>query len=147
MKRILILEDDIATLSLLELQLSKQFEVECFSKGTAALAKIFIAYRDGWQFDALILDCALPFFDGFTIARIVRMAEKTGITNQPVKIAFFTAYTRTVESSTLLEEVQADNYWRKPEDMVRLPELIADWLKESENIENTNKNAMSLQAG
>jgi CheY-like chemotaxis protein len=128
MKRVLLLDDDRDTLSLLEKSLSERFEIEAFAKGTAALARIFIGYRDGWQFDALVLDCALPLFDGFTIARIVRMAEKTGITNVPVKIAFFTAYPQTVERSTLLEEVKADQYFRKPEDIIRLPQLISEWL-------------------
>lgn len=132
MKRVLVLEDDVDTLSLLQKSLGGQFEVEAFTKGAAALARIFIGYRDGWQFDALVLDCALPLFDGFTIARIVRMAEATGITNTPVRLAFFTAYPQTVESSTLLEEVKADQYFRKPEDIVRLPELISEWLCEAE---------------
>jgi DNA-binding response OmpR family regulator len=130
MKRILVLEDDRDTLSLLEKSLAEKFEVEAFTKGTAALARILIGYRDGWQFDALVLDCALPHFDGFTIARIVRMVEATGITNTPIRIAFFTAYPQTVESSTLLEEVKADQYFRKPEDIIRLPELISEWLCE-----------------
>jgi DNA-binding response OmpR family regulator len=134
MKRILILEDNLETLALLEMNLNERFQVEGFSKGTAALAKIFIAYRDGWQFDALILDCALPYFDGFTIARIVRIAEKTGITKTPMKIAFFTAYPQTVERSTLLDEVKADNYWRKPDDIVRLPELITEWLAQNQEV-------------
>ena len=128
-KRILILDDDEATSELLSKSLSQYFEVDSFTRGTAALAEIFNGYRDGWQYDALVLDCALPHFDGFTIARIVRTAEKTGIVNHPVKIGFFTAYSKTVEQSSLLDEVKADQYWRKPDDIIALPQLISEWLE------------------
>ena len=128
MKKILLLEDDDDTLALLNHTLSAHFEVTSFSRGIDAIVEIFKGYRDGFQYDALVLDCALPYFDGFTIARMVRAAEKTEIVNKPVKIGFFTAYTKTVEQSSLLQEVRADRYFRKPEDIARLPELIVEWL-------------------
>jgi DNA-binding response OmpR family regulator len=128
MKKILLLEDDEDTLALLNQTLSEHFEVTSFSRGIDAIVEIFKGYRDGFHYDALVLDCALPYFDGFTIARMVRAAEKTEIVNKPVKIGFFTAYPKTVESSSLLEEVRADRYFRKPEEIARLPELIVEWL-------------------
>lgn len=128
-KRILILDDDENICELLKRTLSHYFEVDSFTKGSAALAEIFAGYRDGWHYDALVLDCALPHFDGFTIARIVRTAESTGIAKDPVKIGFFTAYSKTVEQSSLLDEVRADQYWRKPDDIINLPGLITGWLE------------------
>jgi len=130
MKRVLILDDNRDTLDLLQTSLSEVCDVCAFDRGIDALIKILTGYRDGWQFDALVLDCALPYIDGFTIARTVRQIEETGIAKQQTKIGFFTAYTQTVEQSTLLAEVKADRYFRKPEDMGQLPELISAWLRE-----------------
>ena len=110
---------------------SLPFDAVFCASGVEALITIFEGYQAEQAFDALVLDCALPHFDGFTIARIVRMAEATGISKR-AKIGYFTAFAKTVEQSTLLEEVGAQAYWRKPEDMTELPALISAWLRVSE---------------
>ncbi len=107
---------------------SMPYDATYVSSGVDALIAIFEAYKARDPFYALVLDCALPHFDGFTIARIVRMAEATGISPR-AKIGYFTAFTKTVEQSTLLDEVGAEAYWRKTEDVANLPELIRLWLE------------------
>jgi len=127
--KILLLDDDEATAQMLEIAFaSMPYNATVVTSGIDALIKIFEAYKSGEPFDALILDCALPRFDGFTIARIVRIAERTGISPR-AKIGYFTAFAKTVEQSTLLEEVGAEAYWRKPEDSANLPQLISLWLQ------------------
>lgn len=126
--KILLLDDDEPTAQMLQMAFeSMPYRATVVTSGVDAVIKIFEAYKSGEPFDALVLDCALPRMDGFTIARMVRLAEKTGISPR-AKIGYFTAFTKTVEQSTLLEEVGAEAYWRKPEDSANLPTLIALWL-------------------
>src|SRR4051794_38223378 len=95
--KILILDDEVETLALLATKLaSEPYELEFTDSGCKAVVEIFEAYDLGAPFDALILDCALPRLDGFTIARIVRLAESTGLAPR-AKIGFFTAFPETVE--------------------------------------------------
>jgi len=130
--RVLILDDEPEVIALLAKSFgSLPFDAVFCASGVEALITIFEGYQAEQAFDALVLDCALPHFDGFTIARIVRMAEATGISKR-AKIGYFTAFAKTVEQSTLLEEVGAQAYWRKPEDMTELPALISAWLRVSE---------------
>lgn len=126
---ILLLDDDEEILKLLDKSLAQlPCRIVAVGSGLDALREIFKAYKAGKPFVGLVLDCALPNFDGFTIAKIVRTAEESGL-GPRTKIAFFTAFGDTVERSTLLQEVGADAYWRKPEDVVELPRMITEWLK------------------
>ena len=125
-QRLLILDDDEDILPMLVASLS-DFEVRAFSRGLDAVIAIFDAYKNGTPFDCLLIDCALPHFDGFTITKIVRLAESTQIAPK-AKIAVITAYPKTVEQSTLFEDSGADEYLRKPEDVVDLPLLLNEWL-------------------
>lgn len=128
--RVLVLDDDEATLEMLAAAFRKfPFEVVFTSRGIDALIAIFEGYRDEMPFKVLVLDCALPLVDGFTVAKAVRLLEKSDITKARARIGFFTAYPESVESSTLLQEVEAEAYWRKPDDAAELPEVLASWLK------------------
>ena len=127
-QKVLILDDDTDVIAMLAKAFSAlPFEVVFVTSGVEAVVTIFEAYAEGRPFDALVMDCALPRLDGFTIARIVRTAESTGI-SKPAKIGYFTAFANTVEQSTLLQEVGAQAYWQKPEDTANLPALIQLWL-------------------
>lgn len=127
--RILILDDDDDILTGLKHAFaSMPYDVVFCSSGIDAAITIFEGYRDNNPFDALVLDCALPRLDGFTLARIVRTCEKIGLSKR-AKIGYFTAFTKDVEQSTNLEEVGAEAYWRKPEDILNLPKLIQLWLE------------------
>lgn len=128
--KIMLLDDDPELLPLLKEQFAGHpFEAHFVSTGLDALIEFFTAIKTDRPFDALILDCALPRFDGFTIAKIVRLVDATN-TGTRTKIGFNTAYSEDVERSTLLEEVQADAYFRKPIDALDLPNLVAEWLSQ-----------------
>jgi CheY-like chemotaxis protein len=128
-RKILILDDDETTLGLLQIAFkSTPFDVTFVNSGIQAAIEVFEAYRANAPFDALVLDCALPRLDGFTLARIVRVAEAAGV-GPKAKLGYFTAFQKTVEQSTMLEEVGAEAYWRKPEDMANLPQLVSLWLE------------------
>lgn len=128
--RLLILDDNEETAALLGASLrDERYETVVTTTGLEALKAIFTGYRENWPFTAMLLDCALPHFDGFTIARIVRTAEESGL-GPRTKLAFVTAYGSIVDNSTLLQEVGAEKYWRKPDDVVDLPKLVRDWLAE-----------------
>jgi two-component system sensor histidine kinase EvgS len=127
-RKILILDDEESTLELLQFGFREfPYEAVFCSSGLDAAIAIFEAYKAEKPFDALILDCALPRLDGFTLAKIVRLVESIGLGRRS-KIGYFTAHSKTVDQSTLLDEVGAEAYWRKPEDMENLPKLIALWL-------------------
>ena len=129
-RKILILDDDAEVIALLAKAFQPlPYESVFVSSGVDAVITIFEAYAEKKPFDALIMDCALPHLDGFTIAKIVRMAEATGVSKR-AKIGYFTAFAQTVEQSTLLAAVGAEAYWRKPEDTGNLPKLIQLWLDE-----------------
>lgn len=128
--KLLVLEDEEDTRKLLEMSLSREgFDVECHGSSISALCAFLDAFGSGKPFEALILDCAIADFDGFTVAKTVRLWEANSRKLQRTKIAFYTAYSKTVEQSTLLDEVGADAYFRKPSDSDRLPQLVADWLR------------------
>ncbi len=127
--KVLLLDDNHETAEMLKMAFqSMPFEAVVVESGLQAVIEIFEAYDANEPFSALVLDCALPRFDGFTIARIVRLAEKTGV-GPRAKIGYFTAYPKTVEQSTMVEEVGAEAYWRKPEDSAHLPMLVRMWLE------------------
>ena len=128
MPRILVVDDDETALAMMRVAFrDRPFEAEFCGSGVDAMALLFAELAAGRHFDAYLFDCALPHFDGFTMAQIVRLAEKTGICPRG-KIAFFTAYPKTVERTTLVEESGGDLYLRKPEDAALLPETVAAWL-------------------
>lgn len=128
-QKILILDDDEEIIELLKRGLRDMpFDIVFSTGGVDAAARIFEAYANDEPFDALVMDCALPRLDGFTIGKMVRMAESTGVSKR-AKIAYFTAFPKTVEKSSLLAEVGAEAYWRKPEDTQNLPTLISRWVQ------------------
>lgn len=122
--KILVVDDTEDTVEILGASLSRYFEVECYTRGIEALTAIMASIRDGKQFDFLLLDAAMPHLDAFTIAQIVRLVENTGLTKTRHRIGVLTAYAETVERSSLLERSGIDFYWRKPEHIVELPQLI-----------------------
>jgi DNA-binding response OmpR family regulator len=93
----------------------------------SATCSLRAAYRDGLPFDALILDCALPYVDGFAVARVVRCAEAQSEVFPRARVAFFTAFDKTVEKTTLLADVGADAYWPKDRAAHRIADLIEDF--------------------
>lgn len=123
MIHLLVVDDDEDTKELLCQSLSKEYDVTACHRGLDALLSILSHIKAGNPFQFLLLDCAMPHLDGFTLARIVRLVEETGLT-KPCKIGLYTAHHDVIERSTLLNNSDINYYWRKPEDTVQLPVLI-----------------------
>jgi two-component system response regulator RegX3 len=127
--RILVIEDDESTRTLLgEMLRHHGYDVETAASGPSGLCAFLSCLEGGKRFDALLLDCAMAPMDGFVVARTIRLWESEIKRMQRTLIGFFTAYSRTVEQTTLLKSVGADAYFRKPEDVEKLPELVSAWL-------------------
>jgi CheY-like chemotaxis protein len=121
----LIVDDELTIRRMLGIAMrGSRLDLTICGSGRGALAAIFRAYRFGRPFTAVILDCAMPLRGRLRRRNVIRCAERQSEAFPRARIAFFTAYDKTVEKTTLLEEVEADAYWRKDEVAHRLPELI-----------------------
>lgn len=123
MIKLLVLDDTPDVVEILGVSLSRHFTVTGFTRGIDALQSIIHQIQHQQPYDFLLLDCSMPHLDAFTIAQIVRLIEDTGLTPRH-KIGVFTAYPDIVENTSLLERSRIDYYWRKPEDVVDLPQLV-----------------------
>lgn len=130
--KILIVDDAPDVLDLLDRTFRRQgYETAPFERGIDATIAVLEAYRTGQCYNVLVLDCALPHFDGFTIAKIVRLAEKTEVTDCRARIIVYTAYPKTVEKSTLIEDSEVDAYFVKSQDEEKMVAQITNWVKEA----------------
>lgn len=130
MVKLLIVDDDATISELLATSLSMhQFEVSWFTRAIEGLSAAISAIRDGEPFAFLLLDCAMPHIDAFTFAEVIRKIEQTGIVDHPCQIGVFTAFSATVERTSLVERCGVDFYWRKPDQIEHLPALITEALE------------------
>lgn len=135
-RKILVVDDEPDIREALRLRLiSEGYDVTACERGIDATILLLEHQRDGQCFDVVILDCSLPYYDGFTIARILRLSEKTGLSNCRAWVGVYTAYARTVEHSTLVETSGVDAYWVKGSDESRMIEQISRWLAELAQVE------------
>jgi CheY-like chemotaxis protein len=71
-RRVLIVDDDeLVLMALRELLRSEKYEVQTFSRGSAALEKL-----DQEDFDLLILDIVMPEMDGFELCTLIRKKDR-----------------------------------------------------------------------
>jgi len=108
----------------------KGYEVSAVERGLDAVIQFMESIKEGRCFDVLVLDCALPQMDGFSVAEHIRLTESQGVTDCHPWIAAYTAYSKTVEKTTLIEKAGIDAYFVKGEDEGKLVEQIANWLSE-----------------
>lgn len=108
--KILIVEDEES----LAIGLEYNFQEEGFKVVWARDGKQALDFFHTQEFDMIILDIMLPYYDGFEVARIIR--EKS----PQIPILILTARTAAHEKVHGLE-IGADDYMNKP---FHLPELI-----------------------
>lgn len=126
--KVLVVDDEEEQVELLRLRLfGLGPEFSFCTSGGQALVEIARAYDEGRPFDFYVLDCALPRFDGFTLARVVRSIERSAKL-KPARMVFITAYSQTVDLRALLEEVGSEYCFQKPE-LERLPALLLSWIE------------------
>lgn len=116
-KRILVIDDDIATLMLMKTYLSDQYEVGIVKSG-----KLALDYIREYSVDMLLVDVSMPVMNGFETLRAIRNLEE-GIN---IPVIFITG---SSERSVVLESIcnGADAYLVKPvkrDDLLRKIEEI-----------------------
>lgn len=72
MKKILVIEDDVALLWLIDKILSNQYEVVTVRNAQEAIGKL----HDGYEADMIITDLGLPVVDGF---ELLQYLKKSGL--------------------------------------------------------------------
>jgi CheY-like chemotaxis protein len=122
---LLIVDDTDEIRQLLAVLLSRLSIQLAFAASGEEALKLF-RERD---FDGVLLDCALPVMDGFAIAQEIRKLESRDTMRPPVRIGFMTGRSELVVKTTLLQELMASLFLRKPEDLTTdaCPKIAA-WL-------------------
>lgn len=132
-QKILVVEDDESLNLMLGVALTRAgYEVVAAHDGVQAMAKFWQAVDEGKFFGVILLDCALPRLDGFSVALNIRRAEKAAKDVPKARIAAITAYSKRVEDSHILNEIEFDGYFTKPYDMKNILHIIGRWLGRTE---------------
>ena len=126
--RILLLEDNDEIRQMLGTFLARLgYQVVSCDRGITALREALTAEERGERFDVYLLDGALPLFDGFTVAQIIRLIESVRPDARAGRLAMITGKTRTVENAHLLELINYDAYWTKPLELPVIRETLKMW--------------------
>jgi CheY-like chemotaxis protein len=139
--RVLVVDDQRDIREALQVRmLSEGYEVETCERGLDALILALQAIRDDNCFDVFILDCSMPYVDGFTTAQIIRKIESTGVTSCRAWIAAYTAtaYGTALEKTNLLEKSGADGYFVKASDETEMILQISHWVELKKNAERAS---------
>lgn len=126
--KILLLDDDRELRPMLTQFLERSgHEVTPCSKGITAIRAVLDVEEKLERFDVYILDCALPKFDGFTVAQIIRLIESVRTNIKGARLAMLTGKMRTVEDAHLLDSINYDAYWTKPLGMDEIEGKLKEW--------------------
>lgn len=108
--KILIVEDDedIGETLKLRLELDHALDAHVVEDGVEALRTLLQGIKAGQSYAVIVMDCAMPFMDGFTTVRAVRCLEKNGVLPFRTKIGMYTGYSKLLEPSTLVEKSDID---------------------------------------
>lgn len=123
----LLIADDAEDLRLmLTVYLKAQgFEVVTAADGMEAVD----AFMRG-NFDAVILDCAMPHMDGFSAAQVMRHIESLRREAGQTRVGFLTGHYKSEGVGLLYEKVQATRFWEKPIDPPLFVAELREWLAE-----------------
>jgi two-component system, NarL family, sensor histidine kinase BarA len=121
-QRILVAEDDPASLKLVEYYLESQgYEVEAALDGNRALD-----LGGSGHFDLLILDIHMPLYEGVEVLQMLRKR----FLNHPIKVIAMTADPRSELHDELIRE-GIDGYMTKPIDLELLGSEVSRLLAPS----------------
>jgi two-component system sensor histidine kinase/response regulator len=122
--RVLVADDDPINQRVLQRLLDQLgFSCELVGDGAQALEKLAVA-----RFDVVLMDCQMPWMDGFEAARRIRAAEQAA--GRRTCIVAMTA-SNSDEDRRLSREAQMDGFLTKPVTAEQLREAIARALRES----------------
>jgi len=132
--RILLVEDEQDLRLLLAIRFKTLgFNIETTEYGTTAVRLVSASAGSGNAFTHLILDCAIPYFDGLSVAKEVRQNESIRPDLPPVKIAFHSAVPKdSAGMEHAMRDLQTKCYWTKPQDTIRLDQLVREWIMKGE---------------
>lgn len=125
--KILIIEDDRDLREMLLLALRDlEWSTALVEDGIAALQLLLAGLKEGQAYPVVIVDCAMPFIDGFTTVRTIRCLESNHVLPQRTKIGMYTGYEELLKPSTLLQETDIDGFVSKtdPESLIALVKTL-----------------------
>ncbi len=97
--------------------------------GKAGFDAFYDARVAGRNFDAAIIDIAMPHLDGYTLARLIRVLElNRRPSTTPCRLAFITAHGREMVSNHEIKANGVEFCWFRPDDMPGLIDNICRWL-------------------
>jgi len=125
-RKVLIVEDDDSTREMLRTALSSDgARVSTAERGTEALALFWSAVDEGDPFALILLDCALPRLDGWSVCASIRRAEGMVEGLKRAEVLGYTAYGDKAERFVAEEDVaHFDRVYRKPADTRELLEML-----------------------
>lgn len=123
-KKLLMVEDNDDTRQIHDILLKNEgFEVVSVASGTEALSVL----ESGEDFDAVVLDLAMPVMDGLTTAKQIRINESIEPHRNPVRIAFLTAHYVNDAIERVKEREDVEKIFIKS-DPANLPAKLKEWL-------------------
>lgn len=123
-ERILIVEDDIDLLNLIDFNLTRKgYITQSSLDGSDAIKRI-----GKFRPDLIVLDLMLPEINGWTLCRMVRRHECTGIKRMPILILSAKAQPDDVALGLF---IGADDYMTKPFDITEFILRVKGLLEKS----------------
>ena len=130
MKKILIIDDEESGGELA----AKVLKLAGFDVVTSDSASTALKYLDEHMgdFEAVLLDLAMPELDGLSLVYNIRLNEQKRELNnkQPIRIAFYTARNKDEATARVMEREGVEKFFAKPLDTPDLGNKVAEWLSE-----------------
>lgn len=116
--RVLLADDEPELRGLLGMYLKGvPFDSEIASDGEEALRLFAAAKSEGRPYSLIVLDASMPDMSGFEVGQRIRAVDTT------VRVAYLTGIDEP-EAHWQADSIGVVGYWKKPDDLPRLKELI-----------------------
>lgn len=106
-----------------------EVSIEVIDSGLDALS-----YLEKIQVDAVLVDLAMPTFDGISCVQEIRRNEKMHPNKTPVRLAFFTAHIVDEVVEGVMREYGVEKVYQKPIEPFELIDQIAAWLGQKNKV-------------
>lgn len=123
--KILVIDDNPEMKPLMEMaaDIEGSTEIEVLENGLNA-----VAYLDEHEADAVLVDLAMPAFDGISTVQEIRRNEQIHPNREPVHLAFFTAHIIDNVVREVMKDNTVEKVFRKPCDPVELIQSVKEWI-------------------
>lgn len=128
--RVLYIDDlpDMGEMAQHACELDGRCELTVTTCAIEALKLIAEARESDKPFTAVITDIAMPRVDGYSFGRMLREMERGNAKFPAIRLAFVTAHGESAVDYALIQAVNGERCWFRPNDMAHLPMKICDWL-------------------